>query len=119
MSSSLELLTFHQLNTRHQNLLKEINKVKNEIEKRQKEELKDRVLCKLQTPLETGSLRMISGAIEEEPSDKDPILPELSENNDKNQVPELDKSKESSSSSTESQKKIKVVVIKKKSEKLS
>lgn len=99
MSSSLELLTLHQLNTRHQNLLKEINKVKNEIQKRQKEELKD--------------------AIKEEPSDKDPILPELSENNDKNQIPELDKSKESSSSSTESQKKVKVVVIKKKSEKLS
>lgn len=100
MSSSLELLTLHQLNTRHQNLLKEINKVKNEIEKRQKEELKD--------------------AIKEEAlSDKDPILPELSENNDKNQVPELDKSKESSSSSTESQKKVKVVVIKKKLEKSS
>jgi len=98
MSSSLELLTLHQLNTRHQNLLKEINKVKNEIEKRQKEELKD--------------------AIEEDSSDKDLILPELSENISKNQVSELEQSKESSST-TESQKKVKVVVIKKKSEKLS
>jgi hypothetical protein len=94
MSSSLELLTLHQLNTRHQNLLKEINKVKNEIEKRQKEELKD--------------------PIKEDPSDKDPTLPELYENIRQNQVPELDKSKESSS--TQTQKKVKVVVIKKKSE---
>ena len=95
MSSSIELLTLHQLNIRHQNLLKEINKVKNEIEKRQKEELKD--------------------PIKEDTSDKDPILPELFENIGKNQVPELDKPKESSS--TEFQKKVKVVIIKKKLEK--
>ena len=83
---SISHLTLHQLNTRHQNLLKEINKVEKEIEKRQKEE---------------------------------PVLPQLSENIDQNQVSELEQSKESSSSSNESPKKVKVVVIKKKSEKLS
>lgn len=89
MSSSLELLTLHQLNTRHQNLLKEINKVKNEIEKRQKEDS----------------------------SDKDPILPQLSENIDQNKVSEIEQSKASSSIIAESQKKVKVLIIKKKSEK--